>query len=79
VLAAPDGMPINWCLATPKLGERDVARALLGDCQRPAELPGWPPKLQDAQLQRLYTLIVGNDPASWGSGSPCGPAPWWSS
>jgi len=38
VLAAPDGMPINWCLATPKLGERDVARALLGDCQRPAEL-----------------------------------------
>jgi len=38
VLAAPDGMPINWCLATPKLGEREVAAALLADCQRPGQL-----------------------------------------
>jgi hypothetical protein len=29
VLAAPDGMPVAWCLATPKLGEREVAQALL--------------------------------------------------
>jgi hypothetical protein len=29
VLAAPDGMPVAWCLATPKLGERQVAQALL--------------------------------------------------
>jgi hypothetical protein len=29
VLAAPDGMPVAWCLATPKLGEREVAAALL--------------------------------------------------
>jgi hypothetical protein len=28
---APDGMPINWCLATPRLGERDVAAELLAD------------------------------------------------
>jgi len=31
LLTAPDGMPISWCLATPKLGEREVARALLED------------------------------------------------
>ena len=29
VLAAPDGMPVAWCLATPTLGEREVAQALL--------------------------------------------------
>jgi hypothetical protein len=38
VLAAPDGMPINWCLAHPGLGEREVAQALLGDCRSPTEL-----------------------------------------
>lgn len=30
LLAAPDGMPVAWVLATPKLGEREVAAALLG-------------------------------------------------
>jgi Transposase DDE domain len=29
LLAAPDGMPVAWCLAQPKLGERAVAAALL--------------------------------------------------
>jgi hypothetical protein len=29
VLAAPDGLPIAWCLANPKLGEREVVAALL--------------------------------------------------
>jgi hypothetical protein len=38
VLCAPDGMPINWCLAHPGLGERQVAQALLGDCRSPTEL-----------------------------------------
>jgi hypothetical protein len=30
VLAAPDGMPVAWGLATPRLGEREVAAELLG-------------------------------------------------
>jgi len=34
LLTAPDGMPITWCLATPKLGEREVAAALLDDAAR---------------------------------------------
>jgi Transposase DDE domain len=34
LLCAPDGMPITWCLATPKLGEREVAEALLDDAAR---------------------------------------------
>ena len=34
LLTAPDGMPITWCLATPKLGEREVAQALLDDAAR---------------------------------------------
>jgi DDE family transposase len=29
VLAAPDGMPIAWCLADPKLGEREVCLDLI--------------------------------------------------
>jgi hypothetical protein len=37
VLAAPDGMPINWLLATPKLGERAAAAALLADCRSQLE------------------------------------------
>jgi Transposase DDE domain len=28
LLCAPDGMPISWCLATPKLGERQAAAVL---------------------------------------------------
>jgi Transposase DDE domain len=34
LLCAPDGMPITWCLATPKLDERQVAKALLDDAAR---------------------------------------------
>ena len=34
VLCAPDPMPITWCLATPKLGEREVAQALGEDAAR---------------------------------------------
>jgi hypothetical protein len=34
LLCGPDGMPITWCLATPKLGEREVAAALLDDAAR---------------------------------------------
>ena len=34
VLACPDGMPVAWCLATPKLGEREAAEALLDRAAR---------------------------------------------
>ncbi len=35
VLAAPDGLPGAWCLASPKLGEREVVAALLDhECRR---------------------------------------------
>ena len=30
LLATAEGMPVAWCLADPKLGERDVAQELLG-------------------------------------------------
>jgi hypothetical protein len=30
VLASPDGLPVAWCLATSKLGERELVAALLG-------------------------------------------------
>jgi hypothetical protein len=39
VLAAPDGLPVAWCLATPKLGEREVVAALL-DHERGRLRPG---------------------------------------
>jgi hypothetical protein len=34
VLATPDGLPVAWCLASPKLGEREVVAAML-DHERP--------------------------------------------
>jgi hypothetical protein len=30
LLATPDGLPVAWCLASPRLGEREVAAELLG-------------------------------------------------
>jgi Transposase DDE domain len=39
VLATPDGLPVAWCLATPKLGEREVVAAML-DHERPRLRPG---------------------------------------
>jgi Transposase DDE domain len=39
VLAGPDGLPVAWCLATPKLGEREVVAALL-DHERQRLRPG---------------------------------------
>jgi hypothetical protein len=39
VLASPDGLPVAWCLATPKLGEREVVAALL-DHERQRLRPG---------------------------------------
>ncbi|GAA1681340.1 hypothetical protein GCM10009765_33070 [Fodinicola feengrottensis] len=33
------GMPITWCLANPKLGERDVAIELLGQARDQHLLP----------------------------------------
>ena len=39
VLAAPDGLPVAWCLATPKLGEREVVAAML-DHERRRLRPG---------------------------------------
>jgi Transposase DDE domain len=41
LLAGPDGMPAAWCLATPKLGEREAAEALLDRAARQGVLgPG---------------------------------------
>ena len=39
VLAGPDGLPVAWCLATPKLGEREVVAAML-DHERHRLRPG---------------------------------------
>jgi Transposase DDE domain len=34
LLCAPDGLPISWCVASPVLGEREVAQVLLDDTAR---------------------------------------------
>jgi hypothetical protein len=41
LVTTPDGMPVAWCLATPKIGEREVAAALLAHAARAGTLrPG---------------------------------------
>ena len=34
LITTPDGMPVAWCLASPKIGEREVAAALLAQASR---------------------------------------------
>ena len=41
LVTTPDGMPVAWCLASPKLGEREVAAELLAHAARGGALrPG---------------------------------------
>ena len=41
LITTPDGMPVAWCLASPKIGEREVAAALLAHAARAGSLrPG---------------------------------------
>ncbi len=41
LLTTPDGMPVAWCLASPKIGEREVAAGLLAHAARTGALrPG---------------------------------------
>jgi len=41
LITAPDGMPVAWCLASPRLGEREVAAELLAHAARTGALrPG---------------------------------------
>jgi hypothetical protein len=41
LITTPDGMPVAWCLASPKTGERDVAADLLAHAARTGALrPG---------------------------------------
>src|ERR1041384_7060294 len=39
LITTPDGMPTAWCLASPQLGEREVAADLLAHARRPLALP----------------------------------------
>jgi hypothetical protein len=38
LVTAPDGMPVAWCLATPKIGEREVAAELLAHARQAGAL-----------------------------------------
>ena len=41
LITSPDGMPVAWCLADPRLGEREVAGGLLAHAARTGALrPG---------------------------------------
>jgi hypothetical protein len=49
-----DGMPIMWCLANPKIGEREVVAALLEHT-----VPGLSPGVLTRVAQRLLTMATG--------------------
>jgi hypothetical protein len=41
LVTTPDGMPVAWCLASPKTGEREAAAELLAHAARTGALrPG---------------------------------------
>lgn len=49
LVTAPDGMPAAWCPASPKPGEREVARDLLAHAARSGALrPGFTPSVTRA-------------------------------
>jgi len=63
VLATPDGMPVIWCLATPKLGEREVVAALL-DHERSRLRPGLVIVADKGFAGRDFEQLVGGYGAS---------------
>ena len=40
LITTPDGMPVTWCLASPRIGEREVAAELLAHAARHGSV-GW--------------------------------------
>jgi hypothetical protein len=60
VLACPDGMPVAWCLANPKLGERQVAEVLLDRAARQQVLrPGMVILADKGVAGREFDALVG--------------------
>jgi hypothetical protein len=60
LLCAPDGMPITWCLATPRLGEREAAQVLLEDADRQQALATGTIILADKGFAgRAFEQVVG--------------------
>jgi hypothetical protein len=79
VLCTPDGSPVAWCLASPKLGEREVATALLDRASlQPAQVVIVDKGLASAEVDRhvgdLGAVLVRPDrrdePARFGSLRP---------
>jgi hypothetical protein len=60
VLASPEGMPVAWCLANPKLGEREAAEALLDRAARQGVLrPGMVVLADKGLAGREFDQLVG--------------------
>lgn len=55
LLAGPDGMPITWCLANPKLGEREVCLDLITTAVQDGHLAPGTTVLADKGLAGRYT------------------------
>jgi hypothetical protein len=47
LIATPDGMPVAWCLASPKTGEREAAAELLAHAARAGALRPGPALIGD--------------------------------
>jgi hypothetical protein len=59
VLAAPDGLPVAWCLANPKDGEREVAEVLLDRAARQGVLcPGMVTLADKGLAGRKFQALV---------------------
>jgi hypothetical protein len=60
LLAAPDGMPVAWCLANPNQGERKVAEGLLDRAARQGVLrPGMVVLADKGLAGRQFDALVG--------------------
>jgi hypothetical protein len=60
LLAAPDGMPVAWCLANPNQGEREVAEGLLDRAARQGVLrPGMVTLADKGLAGRGFETLVG--------------------
>jgi hypothetical protein len=79
VLTTPDGSPVAWCLASPKLGEREVAMALLNrHSLRPGQVLIVDKGLAGAEVDRHVIGLEGmlvrpdrrDEPARFGSLRP---------
>ena len=77
LITTPDGMPVAWCLASPKIGEREAAAELLAHAARGGALRPGLTLIGDKGLagREFEDLVTAGYRCAWSAGPPRRGAP----